>query len=90
MVELSSRFLLARSSIMLNELISLTRKSYSLFKDTVRDSFGYSIINDVYEPIMNEIKSLQRLDDHFRQKANEINRLLEQTKSIKPNGGTLI
>jgi len=53
-----------------------------MFSETVRDEFGNSILTDVFEPILNEICSLQQLDELFQSKIIEIDQLTEEIKSI--------
>jgi len=75
---------------MLNELLDTIHHSSSLFEDTVRDSFGQSILNDIFVPVINEINSLQRLNEHLEHKENELKHQLEQIRSIKTGSSSLI
>lgn len=52
------------------------------FRDGVRDSFGDSIITGALEPILKEIDSLRYHSEEFNRQAVEIDRMLEEARSI--------
>jgi len=53
------------------------------FRDGVRDSFGASMIADVLDPILKEIDSLREFNEEFQRQALNIDRVLEQTRTIQ-------
>lgn len=57
------------------------------FRDGVRDSFGASIIADVLDPILKEIDSLRHFHEEFQQQALNIDRVLEEGRSIQYREG---
>ena len=56
------------------------------FRDGVRDSFGASMIADVLDPILKEIHSLRVCNEEFQQQALNIDRVLEEARSIQFKG----
>lgn len=53
------------------------------FRDGVRDSFGASMIADVLDPILKEIDSLREFNEEFQRQALNIDRVLEQARTIQ-------
>jgi len=53
------------------------------FRDGVRDSFGASIIADVLAPILKEIDSLRDYSEEFQRQALNIDRVLEEARTIQ-------
>ena len=50
---------------MFDDLLNLTSQRMGSFSDTVRDEFGQSIISDVFEPLLQDIYSLQTMAELF-------------------------
>ena len=57
------------------------------FRDGVRDSFGASMIADVLDPLLKEIDSLRHFNEEFQRQALNIDRVMEEARSIKCKGG---
>ncbi len=57
------------------------------FRDGVRDSFGASVIADALEPILKEIDSLRDFSEEFQRQAFNIDRVLEEARTIKFKDG---
>lgn len=53
------------------------------FRDGVRDSFGASMIADALEPILKEIDSLRDFNEEFQRQALNIDRVMEEARTIK-------
>ena len=53
------------------------------FRDGVRDSFGASMIADVLDPILKEIDSLRDFNEEFQRQARNIDRVLEDARTIQ-------
>jgi len=53
------------------------------FRDGVRDSFGASMIADVLDPILKEIHSLRNFNEGFQRQALNIDRVLEEARTIQ-------
>ncbi len=53
------------------------------FRDGVRDSFGASMIADVLDPILKEIDSLRHFNEEFQRQALNIDRVLEEARTIQ-------
>lgn len=53
------------------------------FREEVRDSFSRSIIAEALDPILKEIDSLRHHNTVFQREAIEIDRLLEEARSIR-------
>ena len=52
------------------------------FRDSVRDDFGRSILEDVFSPIIHELCALEQLQEKIRMETNEINRRMEEARAI--------
>lgn len=57
------------------------------FRDGVRDSFGASMIADVLDPILKEIDSLRHFNEEFQRQALNIDRVMEEARTIKFKDG---
>ena len=57
------------------------------FRDGVRDSFGASMIADVLDPILKEIGSLRDFNEEFQRQSLNIDRVLEEARTIKFKDG---
>lgn len=53
------------------------------FQSNVQDQFGQSIINDIYDPILNEVSALEQMEEESERQISDINKLLEEARSIK-------
>jgi hypothetical protein len=67
---------------MFDDLFSLTSQHMGKFSDTVSDQFGQSIISNVFEPMLQEISSLQQMEKVFQTKAAKIDQLTGELRSI--------
>lgn len=67
---------------MFDDLLGLTSQHMGKFSDSVRDQFGESIISDVFEPLLQEISSLQQMGELLQSRVAEIDQLTEELKSI--------
>ena len=70
---------------MFNDLSNLVTQQIIKFSDSVRDQFGQSIISEIFEPIMQDIFSLQKLNQFFLKSITEIDQLIEELRSIRGN-----
>jgi hypothetical protein len=57
------------------------------FKNSVRDSFGASLLDDVFDPVLHEIGALRSAEEDFQRQLSSISLMLEETRAIK--GGVL-
>ena len=57
------------------------------FRDGVRDSFGASMIADALDPILKEIDSLRQFNEEFGRQALNIDRVLEEARTIQFKDG---
>jgi len=53
------------------------------FRDGVRDSFGASMIADAIEPILKEIDSLRDFNEEFQRQSLNIDRVMEEARTIQ-------
>lgn len=67
---------------MFDDVISLSSNQLLSFSDTVRDQFGVSIINQVFEPMIANIKELQQVEEMFQRCLVEIDSVTEELRSI--------
>jgi len=65
-----------------DDLISLVSNQLLIFSDAVRDQFGVSIISQVFEPMIVNIKELQQVEDMLQKCLIEIDALTEELRSI--------
>ena len=72
---------------MFDDVFGMATLSAENFRDGVRDSFGASMIADVLDPILKEIDSLRHFNEEFQRQALNIDRVMEEARSIKCNGG---
>lgn len=79
---LSSSYHLKRKTSMFDDLFNLTSQRMGSFSDTVRDEFGQSIISDVFEPLLQDICSLQKMGELFQTRAVEIDQLSAELQLI--------
>ena len=75
---------------MFDEVFEMATLCTENFRDGVRDSFGASMIADVLAPILKEIDSLRDFNEEFQRQALNIDRVLEEARTIrfKDCGGT--
>ena len=57
------------------------------FRAGVRDSFGASMIADVLEPILKQMDSLRHFKEEFQRQALNIDRVMEEARTIKFKDG---
>jgi hypothetical protein len=57
------------------------------FRAGVRDSFGASMIADALDPILKEIDSLRHFNEEFQRQALNIDRVMEEARTIKFKDG---
>jgi len=67
---------------MFDDLFNVTLQQMGNFSDTVRDEFGQSIISDVFEPLLQDIFSLQKMGELFQARAVEIDQLNAELQLI--------
>ena len=68
---------------MFNDVYGLATLCAENFRDGVRDSFGASMIADAIEPILKEIDSLRDFNEDFQRQALNIDRVMEEARTIK-------
>ena len=68
---------------MFNDVYGLATLCAENFRDGVRDSFGASMIADALEPILKEIDSLRDFNEEFQRQALNIDRVMEEARTIK-------
>lgn len=68
---------------MFDDAIGMATRCMDEFRDSVRDSFGQSLLTDVLTPILKDIESLRRFNEEFRRQAFTIDRILEETRAIQ-------
>lgn len=67
---------------MFSEVEFSISRSNDNFGNSVKDSFGHSIVNEVYEPIGQDINDLQRGYDEAELKKREIQMLTFELRTI--------
>lgn len=67
---------------MFDDLFNVTSQQMGKFSDTVRDEFGQSIISDVFEPLLQDISSLQQMGELFQTRSAEIEQVTRELQSI--------
>jgi protoporphyrinogen oxidase len=64
------------------DIFNVTSRHMEIFASSVRDEFGQSVISDVFEPMLNEIRALQQMDELFQSRSAEIDQLTAELRSI--------
>lgn len=72
---------------MFDDVFGMAMRSTESFRFGVRDSFGATLIADVLDPILKEIDSLRILNEEFHQQSVNIDRVLDEARSIHIKGG---
>lgn len=68
---------------MFDDVFGMASQSTENFRDGVRDSFGAAMIADVLDPILKEIDSLRIFNEEFQQQSFNIDRVLEEARTIQ-------
>ena len=68
---------------MFDDVVGMATLCAANFRDGVRDSFGASMIADAIEPILKEIDSLRDFNEDFQRQALNIDRVMEEARTIK-------
>lgn len=68
---------------MFDDIFGMATLSTEHFRDGVRDSFGAAMIADVLDPILKEIDSLRIFNEEFQQQSFNIDRILEEARTIQ-------
>lgn len=75
---------------MFDDAFGMATQCAESFRDNLRDSFGASMIADVLDPILREIDSLRNFNEEFLRQTLNIDRVLEEARSIQlRNGGRM-
>jgi len=64
------------------EVIQNLKKVEYIFKENIRDSFGMSVANEIFSPLLVELISLEQLEEEVHLKLIEIDTLLIEAQSI--------
>ena len=68
---------------MFDDVLGMATLCAENFCDGVRDSFGASMIADVLAPVLKEIDSLRDFNEEFQHQALNIDRVLEDARTIQ-------
>ncbi|UPU37499.1 hypothetical protein M1B72_07285 [Geomonas paludis] len=60
----------------------IASRQNELFSASVRDEFGASLVSEVFEPMIEDVSALQRLNDHYQNTVYEVDSITEQLRSI--------
>lgn len=64
------------------DIYQLCARSLQDFSDSVRDDFGNSVVQEVYQPLLTEIVGLMQMQEHMEQVFGELRQLNEELKAI--------
>lgn len=67
---------------MFSEISGALSSSHQSFEESIKDSFGNSIINDVYVPLENELNNIMLAWEEAEIKKAEIQALLMELRMI--------
>lgn len=73
---------------MFDDVLGMVEQCTEMFRNSVRDQFGASVIADVLDPIRHQIGLLRSSHEEFEQQALEIARVLEEARSITFDKGS--
>jgi hypothetical protein len=62
--------------------LDMLRGAEAEFRDSVRDDFGRSIVEDVFQPVAAELRVLEELDGEIRRVIHEIDARAEEARLI--------
>lgn len=79
---LSSKYLLKQWMTMFEDTVVSTSGILANFKDLIRDEFGHSIVVHVHEPLLEEVRALQLLEEYFVHRVAEIDHITEELRAI--------
>jgi hypothetical protein len=68
-----------------NDLLYSLMAARDAFREGVRDQFGNSILNEVFEPMLTEVRGLIQASDEADSGLREVNALLNEARSITGN-----
>lgn len=72
---------------MFDDVLGLAEQGTNEFRSNVNDSFGNSIIGDVLDPIIDEIRSLHSFHGEFKHQILIVDQLLQEARSIQLKAG---
>ncbi len=58
------------------------KNELNVFQENIQDSFGNSIIKEVYQPMIGDINTLETTEDNIEKKLMEIESNLQEIRSI--------
>ncbi len=58
------------------------KSELNIFQETIKDSFGNSIVQEIYEPMINDINMLEQIEDSIKAKLMEIDSNLFEIRSM--------
>lgn len=67
---------------MIEEIISALSNSRTNFESNVQDTFGKSVLQEVYQPFETELAALQRAFDEMQSEQQTIKNLLDTLRAI--------
>jgi hypothetical protein len=68
--------------MMFDDVFGMVEQCTETFRGSVRDTFGASIINDVLEPIRNEIVLLRSFHEESQRYSLNVEQLLQDARSL--------
>ena len=73
---------------MFDDVSGMAEQCAETFRGSVRDSFGESIINDVIDPIRNQIGLLRSFHEEVQRSSLDIAQVLQTARSINLDGSS--
>lgn len=67
---------------MFDDVMVLARRELENFSGVVRDSFGQSIIDEVYYPMNQNLLSLYKLNEYYETQMNGVEKELQELRKI--------
>ena len=75
---------------MFEELVSLTSVRMTSFAGTINDSFGQSIIDDVFTPMLANLTALQHMSASSCEQGAAIDRISAEVRTIGSKGNEIL
>ena len=67
---------------MFDDLMVLAAREADKFSDFVRDSYGQSVLHEVYHPMNQNLLALHKLSEHYESQMNGIERELQEIRML--------
>lgn len=75
---------------MFDDVYGMAEQCVGTFRDSVKDSFGSSIVADVLDPICSEIGLLRSFHEEITRQSLNIEQVLQEARAFHLNDGSIL